>query len=301
MKHLKECNLCGSNIFYGMYYIDRFKRPFQVVRCTDCGLVFMNPQFEESELKSFYDKDYYSGDADYSYNDERKDFKGHEYVWKARIRRILKSLGYKNGNGLKLLDVGCSFGGFLKTASRFGFETHGIDISEYAVDWAKENLSLDKLTCGKVFDAKYPDSFFDVVTMIEVIEHVDDPKTFLNEVSRILKPGGLLVLQTANMNGQQAKREAANYHYFLPGHLFYFSDKTISQFLIDNNFGNYKIFYGVDFGLLPKLLKSRRTFKNLLDYFSWIRIILYHIKSFVHFKNFALTSSMVVYTWKKKN
>lgn len=100
------------------------------------------------------------------------------------------------------------------------------------------------------------------------------------------------------MNGKQAKDLKENYEYYMPGHLSYFTAANLTMLLKTAGFSKIKIYYPVEFSLLPKLLKSRGSFKKFSDYKAWPRISSYHIKSKLHFGNFAMTSSMVVYAVK---
>jgi len=261
----------------------------------------MNPRFSLSELMAFYDQGYYEGNNDYSYQDERKHWKGSQYVWKARIQTLLKHYREKPVTetiSLKLLDIGCSFGGLLYVAQQMGIDSYGLDVSDYAVEYARNLLGQHKIHHGVLDAARYPDDFFDFVTMIEVIEHLDDPAQVLKEIYRILRPGGIALIQTANMAGQQAIKAGANYHYYLPGHLFYFTADNLQEYARKIGFSHFHCFHGVEFGLLPKLKKIKHTFQTWKDYPKWISISLYHLKSKIHWNNFALTSSMVTYLFK---
>jgi 2-polyprenyl-3-methyl-5-hydroxy-6-metoxy-1,4-benzoquinol methylase len=260
--------------------------------------MFQSPRFSDETLESFYSEGYYTGKNSYTYVDERENFKGSSYVWNKRLKKISSFMGFDTKNKKKFLDIGCSFGGFIKCAEDAGFDAYGLDVSEFASTYAREKLGLKNVLCGNFTKGIYDDDFFDVITMIEVIEHVKNPKETIDEAYKILKPGGLFILQTANMDGHQAKREKADYHYFLPGHLYYFSAKTLKKYLQDAGFSKVKIFYGVDFGLMPKLKKSALAFKSAKEYFKLLKISYYHLKSKVHIKDFCLTSSMVVYAVK---
>jgi len=145
----------------------------------------------------------------------------------------------------------------------------------------------------------FQESFFSAITMIELIEHLKDPKSVIETCYKLLKPNGLLVIQTANMEGLQAKRLKDKYNYFLPGHLSYFSKRNLTMLLKEVGFDYVKVYHPVEFGLLPKIRKSVASFKKFTDYFYIIKIIWYHIKSKIAVGNFCLTSSMVVYAVKK--
>lgn len=126
------------------------------------------------------------------------------------------------------LDIGSSFGGFLESAREEGFQVQGVEISEYASRYANEN-GIPTFQ-GSLLDAIFPNDHFSVITMVEVIEHIEEPNHFFKELTRILKPGGLLLLQTANFDGWQAKSEGSNYHYYMPGHVYYYSDTILKKY-----------------------------------------------------------------------
>jgi SAM-dependent methyltransferase len=197
------------------------------------------------------------------------------------------------------LDVGCSFGALVHEAGLLGCTACGIDISEYAAQHARrEGLRVLPAGPDNIPDFGIP-SGFHIVSMIEVIEHLPDPRAALKEIAARMCAKGLLIIQTANMDGRQAKKAGEAYHYYLPGHLQYFSRRTLGRLLTECGFEDIKTFYPCEFGLLPKLKKSRGTFQSPRDYLAWFRIIWYHVKSKIHWRNYALTSGMVVYARRK--
>lgn len=288
---IKFCPLCNSGSISPHYFIDKYKIKFNTDKCNDCGFIFMNPSINDKTIESLYSKDYFEGNADYSYIDEREIKKFSNYVWNKRIKVIKKYIG--NGN---FLDIGCSFGGLLEAASKF-YTPYGIEKSRYAYTHA--SALFDKnIHNGTIEDHPFEEKFFSAITMIELIEHLRNPIFAIEECYRLLKDKGVLIIQTANMDGRQAKKLGKDYEYFMPGHISYFSVKNLKEALLNTGFTKVKVFYPVEFGLLPKLKKSRGSFKTLKDYKTWLRISSYHIKSKIHFKNFAMTSSMVIYAFK---
>lgn len=286
-----RCPLCGNPGISHKYHIDRYRQEFDVDDCSGCGFIFMNPPFADDTLKDFYTEDYFKGKADYSYIDEREIKKFSRYVWDRRIEVV-----HSYVSGGNFLDVGCSFGGLLESAAKY-YKPFGIELSDYAFPHLRE-LFGENIHHGTLNDHRFDNNFFSAITMIELIEHLPDPVYAVNECFKILRPGGVLVVQTANMNGEQAKNLGADYEYFMPGHLSYFTAENLTMLLKSAGFRKVKIYYPVEFGLLPKLLKSRGGFKKFSDYTAWLRISSYHIKSKLHFGNFAMTSSMVVYALK---
>ena len=251
----------------------------------------MNPALDDKTVRSLYTENYFKGNADYSYTDERKIKEYSAYVWDKRVKVINRYI--KNGN---FLDRGCSFGGLLESASSF-YNPHGIEASKYAHSHVSSNFGR-QIHYGTIENHPFEKNYFSVITMIELIEHLENPLFAIEESYRLLKDKGLLVIQTANMAGQQAKKLGKDYEYFMPGHLSYFTMNNLTRALRSAGFTKIKVFYPVEFGLLPKLLKSRGSFKTVSDYKAWFRIASYHLKSKIHAGDFAMTSSMVIYSFK---
>jgi 2-polyprenyl-3-methyl-5-hydroxy-6-metoxy-1,4-benzoquinol methylase len=288
---LSACPLCGGGHIRPRYQITRYNPPFNVDRCGGCGFMFMNPRLMRAVSGEVYNEDYYRGKAEYSYFDERESEKYSRYVWDQRIKVIRRYAD--SGN---FLDVGSSFGGFLKAASSY-FRPHGIEISSYAGDYSKKSVA-GPIHIGTLEDHPFTLNFFSVITMIELLEHLPDPFRALRECHRLLTDKGLLVIQTANMDGLQAKLRGDTYAYFMPGHLSYFSRSNLCALLSCIGFSKIKVFYPVEFGLIPKLKKSRQAFTSAWDYWRWLRIAAYHYIGMLHCGNFAATSSMVIYAIK---
>jgi SAM-dependent methyltransferase len=288
---VSQCPLCGSGGIERRFRIERYKPSFTVDRCGSCGFMFMNPRLNDRAVRALYGEEYYTGKAEYSYYDEREAERFSAYVWNKRIEVLRNHV--PGGN---LLDVGSSFGGLLKSAAPH-FVPHGIEISSYAGGHSRSLLG-DAIHVGTLADHPFKNDFFSAITMIELIEHLPDPLFAIRECHRLLRKGGVLLIQTANMAGLQAKMQGGDYAYFMPGHLSYFSKSNLAGALARAGFSRVKVFYPVEFGLLPKLRKSRYTFASLWDYRSWVRISAYHFISKIHFRDCAATSSMVVYAFK---
>jgi SAM-dependent methyltransferase len=286
-----SCPLCGSERIRHRYSIRRYDPVFRIDRCESCGFMFMNPRLNDAAARGLYDEDYYSGKAGYSYYDERASEESSRIVWDKRIGVIRRHVA-----GGNILDVGSSFGGFLKSASRF-YAPHGIEVSSYAGGYSKSVIG-GTIHIGTLRHHPFKEEHFSVITMIELLEHLPDPAFALQECYRMLRTGGLLVIQTANMAGLQAKIRGKNYAYFMPGHLSYFTKRNLTMALGNCGFRRIKVFYPVEFGLLPKLKKSRYAFTSFLDYRRWLRIAAYHYLSKIHCGDFAVTSSMVIYAFK---
>lgn len=288
---LSACPLCGSSSTAQKYSIERFSPPFDISRCRDCGFLFMNPPFSDEKIASFYTEGYYGGAASYSYIDERKLRDANKIVWKKRIEVLHKYV--RGGN---FLDVGAAFGGLMETAGLF-YRPFGIELSRHAGEYAAA-VPGATVHIGTLEDRCFAPDFFSAITMIELIEHLKNPAAALKECFRLLKKDGVLVIQTANMEGLQARILGDKYAYFLPGHLSYFSKRNLTQALINTGFRRVKAFIPVEFGLLPKLRKTAASRSSLPELWKLLRISLYHMAGKLHFGNFCPTSSMVLYAFK---
>lgn len=120
---------------------------------------------------------------------------------KARAKNILENINLKPGQ--KVLEVGCGNGYYLSLLSRLKIadKLFGVDIDKRALADAKNfiNNKHVKLTLAPAEKLPFKDNAFDRVVMSEVIEHVMDERTALNEVYRVLKPGGIFLLTTCNI------------------------------------------------------------------------------------------------------
>jgi 2-polyprenyl-3-methyl-5-hydroxy-6-metoxy-1,4-benzoquinol methylase len=135
----------------------------------------------------------------------------------------------KPNHEIRLLDVGCSSGAFLQVACRLGFIAEGIEPAPQAAQSA--NDSGLKVQQGVLEDIKFPSHTFDVVTMFEVIEHIKDAYSLFKECFRIIKPGGLLLVGTANTDSWTASIMKARWEYFdisrHGGHISFFNPQSI--------------------------------------------------------------------------
>jgi SAM-dependent methyltransferase len=157
---------------------------YHIFRCDTCGLQFVDFPYDESEIK---DMEYYWGEDAFS-------------TETATLRRWAESEIAKvekfEREG-RLLDVGCSFGFILDAAHNHGWRVSGVEISRKVVErYLGEKAKTWDVFNGRLEEARYPDAAFDVVTMFDVIEHLADPPATLREVARIMRPGGLFVVET---------------------------------------------------------------------------------------------------------
>ncbi|MDI6891774.1 MAG: class I SAM-dependent methyltransferase [Actinomycetota bacterium] len=251
-----NCNLCGADDAHHLFLIKHFQPNFNVVKCRRCELVYMNPRPPFAYLKKLYGKDYYGGEAQYTYGDERKNAPANKVIHEKRLSVIEKFVGRG-----RILDVGCAFGLLLEVARERGWQPYGLEISEYPAEYVRQQLKIDVLT-KDITEADYPDCFFDAVVMVELIEHLLDPLGALKEVWRVLRVGGVAVIQTANIDSLKARIWRDKWEYFLPGHTYCFSKTTLTKMLEKTGFRVEKIYVGDELGYQAKIRKYYLTEEN---------------------------------------
>ncbi len=215
---LIPCDICGSTTFSIFWE----KRTLKYVKCSQCGHVFVSPQWTPEAIKTEADelaKGYHA-------TDERieSDFSSfiREYIHYPRLSSVEK---YKK-NG-RLLDVGCATGAFMSSARMRGWEPFGIELSQVSARYGREVEHLD-IHVGTLFDAGFASGYFDVVTMWEVIEHLPTPTGYLREVKRILREGGAALLSTPNVNSLTRLIIGKKWEVISPEeHLHLFSERTV--------------------------------------------------------------------------
>jgi len=170
---------------------------FRIDRCRGCGVLFaVNPP-NQTQLNDLYNKGLLTGYPIEALGHEE----GPPPEWKQREQmKILKRLNLLGATGGTLLDVGAFSGMFLQNAKRFGFDVAGVEPSRDAYLYVSGTLGLP-VVHGDLQGAAFPAESFVAVSLLDVIEHVRDPVAELQEVFRVLKPGGILILTTPNVAG----------------------------------------------------------------------------------------------------
>ena len=192
---------------------------FQMVRCPSCQFIFLNPRPTMDSLFRFY-QEYLP--------EESASIESWERMMRPVFQRAANLIRQYRRSG-RLLDVGTGFGFFPAEMKKRGWETAGIEISQKAMDYARDVLGLTILP-GPLEKAAFPDNHFDAATAFYVIEHLSHPMAFLRECHRILKPGGLLLLRyphTTPIKNLLHFFGIKNRLYDLPAHLSDFSPKMI--------------------------------------------------------------------------
>jgi 2-polyprenyl-3-methyl-5-hydroxy-6-metoxy-1,4-benzoquinol methylase len=219
------CKLCGSRRAQHLYT----KNGFELVHCTSCGLVYVRNPPTRNEIQRYYS--FASGYHTAFRSDSSAESRAHA----ARAAEFLRIVRRHSLPG-RILDVGCSVGFFLERARAEGWTTSGVEISNDTAELARRR-GLDVFT-GTLEQAGFRAGSFDVVTMWDVLEHLEDPVATVAIAADVLKGDGLLALSTPNIAGlfprlsYRAARWTVRWpHPEPPSHLFEFSKATIRRLL----------------------------------------------------------------------
>lgn len=220
---ISSCDLCRGREWDTILTID----PWTLVKCSSCGLVMTNPRYSESALQSLYENQYYQIAHDYCAIQVKPPLHDHYLV--ARYAHSL----VKGQHVIKSLDIGCGGGQLVEAFSSIGFDAAGIEPNKNIVEMAAKagrNISSMELK-----DAA--DEAFICVTAFHVLEHVPSPTEFLEQVHRILAPGGICIIEVPDISSKSAKRLGSQWHALHPGtHLYHFTPESLSQVLKKTGF-----------------------------------------------------------------
>lgn len=260
MKKINNCKLCGNKdlrfLFKEFDKNHGISGKFNLYKCENCKIIFLNPQPSYKELEKHYPKKkYYSLKNIETYEKSRKTrlklFLYNLYFNEKKnkpLQKVLFSLikykvrGAKILPKRKLLDIGSGSGQFIYDMKHFGMEVYGIEPGEFNETDAKDKeLNILKLD---LIQAKYPSNYFNIITINHVLEHVDNPIKIIKEIRRILKKKGDLIIGVPNYNSLAYALFKKNWYQLdAPRHLFNFSDTTLVKILEKEGFSIEKIRY----------------------------------------------------------
>jgi 2-polyprenyl-3-methyl-5-hydroxy-6-metoxy-1,4-benzoquinol methylase len=233
------CNLCGSTRFDVVLpaleaapqaLSQRYRSSSddvcrdQVVRCQACNLVYINPR---PPLEAIHQG--YAEAVDETYVSQAQ---GRLHAFRRIARQIAR---LKPPAGGRLLDVGAAAGFFLVAAREQGWKVEGIELSSWLAAWAKQKFDLTIHT-APLRSGQFPPGHFEVVTLFDVLEHVEDPKTTVRTVREVLKDDGLFVLSYPDWGSIFARLLKRRWWFLLSVHLYYFTRTTIRRLLEENGF-----------------------------------------------------------------
>lgn len=222
------CPMCGSDVplevarGYDFEY-DTCADEFRFVKCRACRVMYLNPRPDASELGRIYPAEY----APYHFEGRGLSLRIREYLERRRARAFARLIP----GAADLLDTGCGGPGFLENLRRFGapgWRLWGNDFNEQVID------DLERrgfgVVSGRFEEIDMPDGSFDAVFLKQVLEHLESPRDALKTAARLLRPNGLLIVETPNCDAWDAQlfhdRYWGGYHF--PRHWTIFDPETLT-------------------------------------------------------------------------
>lgn len=219
----KHCPVCDS-----LNLRQLSVRPdLALINCMDCGLVTRGPIMSAGQIEDFYRQGYHD------YYSQKDTFNA---VYKMKFLSAKKYLEYiktYKPSG-RLLDIGCAYGQMLEAAKAAGFEACGIELSREAGKYL--NQQGYRAYNKPVEEVDFTDDYFDVITMIDLLEHIPEPRKFFLCLARILKKGGLLFIITPNVTSLAARVMNRYWPHYQKEHLCYYSKKVMAYLLKESGF-----------------------------------------------------------------
>lgn len=237
-----ECDNCGGGnfdfIFSGGDKLLGVEGQFQIVQCQNCGIYLLAPKITAEEMAKYYPEDYICYLEAIEDDPDPINRMNRMGALKKRVRQVVQRVDEPG----RILDIGCATGIFLNGMKELGWQTLGIEPNAEAAEYAIKRFNLDVIH-GYLVDANLPEDSFDVVTIWDVIEHVPKVESFIIEILKILKPGGLLIATLPN--GKAWERYLFGRYWVgweIPRHYRTFTPSTIKDFLLRHGFQNISIF-----------------------------------------------------------
>jgi 2-polyprenyl-3-methyl-5-hydroxy-6-metoxy-1,4-benzoquinol methylase len=247
----RGCPVCQQD--ESCYWFRPSLSPGPVVRCKECGFVYVNP-IETTEaliqqgpnlgdyharLLESSNLDDIEGSWEQSVMDEYlRELACKEVNAKDALARIV-DLAESPGT---LLDIGCFCGVFLSVASRAGWDCYGVEPLVMPAVYARGHYGL-RVVCDTLRDDSYPLEFFDVVTSFQVFEHLVHPDQQIGKIARVLRPGGLLVVEVPNIDTVWVKLLRSRHRHFVQDHVSFFSASTLGFLLESSGFQVREVYY----------------------------------------------------------
>lgn len=248
-----RCCVCG-NTDHKAFTVKYKKHNCWIVECNQCSFTFIPPYFRKKITYEHYKDD---GVAEAVRQ-------GNNWV-KIERHKLRYDLIKKYKSKGRLFDLGAGWGHFMLTGQMLGYDVYGIEIAEQPYLYAKNDLKLpvDHIDFFKMDESKK----FDVITMWDVLEHIDKADEVIEKCAKLNEKDGILVIQVPQIDSSEAKKHKDNWKMMGLDHVNYFGKKTITLLLekygykVETIKSSFEIKLFIMYTILPYL--KRRDNKQL--------------------------------------
>ncbi|HRI84474.1 MAG TPA: class I SAM-dependent methyltransferase [Ignavibacteria bacterium] len=250
-----SCYSCKSD----NYFEWGAENGFKMVKCTNCGLLYVNPVPDEEEIDLAVKTGMHKGETVLNVVNSFSDQKINDYLEKLPLIYDKNSFG----STFSWLDIGCGYGEFIIALKSFAGGSgiyKGIEPNEI-----KKNFAVSKGLDVDFTDIKnFPDDHFDFVSMLNVYSHLPDPGIFFKEIRRILKKDGEILIQTGD--AADLNRQDFPHTLYLPDHLSFASENIIRRLLENSGYSGISVrrFHNPGYPVMPAGLKIKKQLFEIL-------------------------------------
>ncbi|MFT5695432.1 MAG: SAM-dependent methyltransferase [Myxococcota bacterium] len=242
-----ECPVCTSDAADPSFTKDGYSH----YHCRECDALYLHPVPSKNELSDYYVAQEETTRSSQCWERDEQDYRHYEPIWDDALREIERGAGRG-----PLLDVGCGGGQFLAFARRRGWkDLTGIEYAPGAAARAREQSGATVHSVDFVA-SQLASGHYAGITMWNVIEHAPNPRAFIDEVERLLRPSGVYVADCPNRRGVTMRVIGKDAYVVMPPeHLTYFSHRSLRRLLEGG-------------GLKVSSLKSNTIYIN-----DWVRFL----------------------------
>ena len=285
----KTCRLCGGKSRQTLLHdiITGNNDRFALNQCDNCTLVTTYPMPTDEMLQQYYDQDYWQ-------SSQLKDSTPIDTLYRLRMAPIVSAIRKYTTYDSKILDWGCGDGSFIRLLRNFGLHCFGIDAY-------KKDLNDSQISSTTIEKADFPDGYFDIITCFHVLEHLADPRGSIKHALRLLKIGGLIIIEVPNIDSVGFRIFKRRWQPLeIPTHLNHFTPATLQKVfesagkiqIVKTEFFSHRISpSAVVLSVLPSL-SPRRARKKYKGRYPLPLLGLYLVLQLLAYP-FALTGSLL--------
>ncbi len=240
------CPVCGQSKTRPHWQLDGYA----FARCIGCSHIYQNPRPRPTDLAKRYDEDYKQYEVENAEN------------FFNLMRLGLADLGFDEIEASlpadrRFIDIGCATGVLVRHMADRAWESVGVEPCEGSADYGRRQRGADIRT-GILETAAFPDAHFDLIHSSHVIEHIPEPGAFVDEIRRVLKPGGWCVTVTPSVAGLQARLLGKHWRSAIADHVHLFSPPGLQRLFADRGLQpvRLKTWGGIAKGLAPSPIKT---------------------------------------------
>ncbi|GAB3230531.1 class I SAM-dependent methyltransferase [Hymenobacter seoulensis] len=226
---MEKCPVCGKTEFSNKLVVEDksvSKESFAIQQCQACSFQFTNPRPDAAHIGSYYESDEYVSHNSGAGGMINQAYKVARFFTMRRKVALVNKLAPRKGS---LLDYGCGTGHFLAAAKSNGWKVAGWEPNARAREEATQRVGQPLPLLDL---AQLPTATYDAITLWHVLEHVHELNDTLQQLIRLLKPDGTLIIAVPNIDSLDAQHYRQDWAaYDVPRHLYHFSPKTMKQLL----------------------------------------------------------------------